>query len=305
MKSSICKKTLVTLLALPMLCAELAPAFSKNYIFRTSNTPARVQALGVDTVNAVITVGNQRHYGLFIVNNPKDSALGSDMSLQSGQVLLTVDGYSVTSARQADNWLAHRPHKPMIFTYAIIVNGVPKILSKEIASKATLNPGASESSSPISSKPGPMEKQFSTSELESECVSMINESRRKAGLAPVQQDSQLAGLARKYADYMGQHKEGYEITVGRSPHTDLQGRSPQERAHEYGVSRAVSENIGRASRGPFEPDIRQLRNLHKSMMDEGPGGGHYETIMNPNARSVGVGICRIPGRFYLTEEFSN
>ncbi|MBX9692504.1 MAG: CAP domain-containing protein, partial [Cyanobacteria bacterium] len=67
----------------------------------------------------------------------------------------------------------------------------------------------------------------------------------------------------------------------------------------------VMENIGRSSRGLFEPDMRMLSNLHKSMMDEGPGGGHYEAIMNPNNRSVGIGIARSADRFYLVEEFSN
>lgn len=305
MKRAISKTMWFLSLALPLLLVESTPTSAKNYIFRTSNTPARVQSLGVDTVNAVITIGNQRHYGLFIVNSPKGSELGDDMSLKSGQVLLTLDGYSVLTAKQAENWITHRPHKPLVFTFAMIVNGVPKIFTREIASKSTLNPGSQNVASSSSSRPDPAERDYSTSELESECISMINESRRRGGLGPVSQDSQLAGLARKYADYMAQHKEGYEITVSRSPHVDLQGRSPQERANEYGVNRPIAENIGRASRGPFELDIKQLRNLHKSMMDEGPGGGHYETIMNPNARMVGVGVARISGRFYLTEEFSN
>jgi uncharacterized protein YkwD len=41
------------------------------------------------------------------------------------------------------------------------------------------------------------------------------------------------------------------------------------------------------------------------MMDEGPGGGHYDNIMNPKLRRIGVGIVYVNNRFYMTNDFSD
>ena len=300
LKQSTASKSLLLCLLLLMPALASLPALAKNYIFRTSNTPVRSNTLGVSTVSANVLVGNRQYPGVYIVDSPT-TPLGQEMMLMPGWVLLTLDGYSIRSAQQADGWLGHRSAKPLVYTYAAIIKGLPKICSREIqvaSSSASASSAGSGSSSASA-------KQISTGELESACFAMINESRRRGGLNPVSQDGSLGSLARKYADYMADHREGFEPTVSRSPHIDLQGRNPQDRAREAGFSAPVMENIGRASRGMFEPDMRQLSALHKSMMDEGPGGGHYEAIMSPSASRLGVGIARSADRFYLVEEFSN
>jgi uncharacterized protein YkwD len=43
----------------------------------------------------------------------------------------------------------------------------------------------------------------------------------------------------------------------------------------------------------------------KSMMDEGPGGGHHDNIVNPQFRLVGVGLLVQGGGLYFTNDFSN
>jgi uncharacterized protein YkwD len=43
----------------------------------------------------------------------------------------------------------------------------------------------------------------------------------------------------------------------------------------------------------------------KAMMDEGPGGGHHDNIVNPAYVSVGVGLLVQSGGLYLTNDFSN
>jgi len=42
-----------------------------------------------------------------------------------------------------------------------------------------------------------------------------------------------------------------------------------------------------------------------SMWAEGPGGGHYDNMMNPRYRRVGIGLYQAAGRFYLTNDFSD
>ena len=40
-------------------------------------------------------------------------------------------------------------------------------------------------------------------------------------------------------------------------------------------------------------------------MDEGPGGGHHDNILNPKFASVGVGLVIKDGGLYFTNDFSN
>jgi hypothetical protein len=43
----------------------------------------------------------------------------------------------------------------------------------------------------------------------------------------------------------------------------------------------------------------------KMMMDEGPGGGHYDNMMNPRFRRVGIGLFDSGGKLYMTNDFSD
>ena len=42
----------------------------------------------------------------------------------------------------------------------------------------------------------------------------------------------------------------------------------------------------------------------QSMMDEGPGGGHHDNILNPAWGKVGVGLVVQDGKLYFTNDFS-
>ena len=144
----------------------------------------------------------------------------------------------------------------------------------------------------------------STDDLDNYLLSLINASRKSEGAAAVRHDGALSRLAQQYADYMADHAAEYEPSTGRSPHTDLQGRSAGDRAHASGITTSVFENIGRASRDGLRSDKSIITNLHQQMMSEPPGGhNHRSTIMDPQSTGVGIGIARSPNRIYLTEEF--
>lgn len=278
-----------------------AVATEKGCVFRTSNKSTYSSNLGVVTVPAYVVVNNVRHPGLY-VSTRASSELGRSMGLSPGVILLTLDGYTMSTPEMADHWLEQRPQKPLVFTYATVRGGRPVIGSSQVQ----FTRKAASSSSSTSSSSGSKAADVSIAELEQYVFGLINDSRRSEGLSPLRIDSSLARLARNYADYMSQHPEGYEITVSRSPHVDLQGRSPQDRAREAGLSANVMENIGRGSRGPFSSDMGMLRNVHDQMMAEPKGQpNHRSAIMNPEAHNVGIGLARTANRFYLTEEFSN
>jgi hypothetical protein len=53
--------------------------------------------------------------------------------------------------------------------------------------------------------------------------------------------------------------------------------------------------------GPVHTQIDQILQL---MMSEGPGGGHYENILNARSRRLGVGIVNPGGALYFTNDFA-
>lgn len=50
---------------------------------------------------------------------------------------------------------------------------------------------------------------------------------------------------------------------------------------------------------------KQIDVMLKLMFDEGPGGGHYDNMMNPKYRRIGVGLVDVGGRMYMTNDFSD
>lgn len=288
-----------------LLLSHSVIAADTSNIFRTSNTTTFSQQLGVKAVPAYVVVGAARHPGLFIATKPT-TELGRSMHLAPGMVLLTVDGYSMTTTQVADNWLKSRSNSASIkFSYTVSENGKPKICYAQAgimmsSQPATFPGGAGAAASTRSSKAE------STDELENHCLSLINQSRRAGGASTLSKDSSLSRLAQKYADYMADHAPQYEPSVARSPHIDLQGKSPADRARDAGISSPVFENIGRASRTGFGSDKLIISTLHQQMMAEPAGEmNHRSNIMDPAHTSVGIGIARAPDRLYLTEEFGN
>jgi uncharacterized protein YkwD len=278
-----------------------AIASDTSGVYRTSNQKTFSSQLGADTVPTCVVLNNVRHMGIYIATAPS-TELGRNMRLSQGMVLLTVDGYSITSGRIADSWIGHRPaNKPLVFTYALAVDGKPSINSGQVqgSTSAPAVTAAASAPSGSSASSGTAKAAPQQADLASYCISLINESRKSGGLNPVQQDSGLTKFATDYAEYMAKNTDKFDVSVNNNPHMDLSGRGPQERAQQAGLSNFQDESIGRSSR--TLGDQNQITLLHKQMMTG--SGGHREIIMNPESRLVGIGIARVHNRLYLTEEF--
>jgi len=141
--------------------------------------------------------------------------------------------------------------------------------------------------------------------LQDYCLSLINASRKDVpGLAPLPKDPALTRLATKYAEYMLQHPENYEQPKA-SPHVDLAGHTPIGRARAVGINVEVHENLGMGTRGR-RSDMLLIYDQHRVMMAEPLGEHNHRTIMmDPLARSVGIGIGRDATHLYLVEEFGH
>jgi len=256
-----------------------------------------------------VIVNGARHPGIYITTEPTTD-LGRSMKLSPGMVLLTIDGYSMIGSGVADGWIAHRGAKLLPFTYALAAGGKPAIYSGQVQPE-TSGPsnlsimGPQPSSRGLTGTDGPVHPklvpQMTDGELSNYCISLINDSRKSGGLSPLQEDTALANFAHQYADYMAKNRDEFEVSSSRNPHQDLNGRGPQERARQAGLNTFINENIGRSSRSLG--DVVQVTNLHRQMMSG--TDGHREAIMNPEARTVGIGIARGDNRLYLTEEFGH
>ena len=59
---------------------------------------------------------------------------------------------------------------------------------------------------------------------------------------------------------------------------------------------------------PVQNELLQIDAIQKAMFDEGPGTGeahgHYMNMMNPDYKTVGVGLVMVGTALYLTNDFS-
>ena len=64
--------------------------------------------------------------------------------------------------------------------------------------------------------------------------------------------------------------------------------------------RSIGENAGYVTGRDGRGSVRWI---HRVYMSEGPGGGHYENVVNPGWDRVGVGIVKDGGAYWETEDF--
>ena len=290
------KLMLIFVLSLGLLAAQVQAA--KQYLFLKSNTPSYSKQLGVVTVPVYVIINNARHDGIYVKTAPSLET-GNKMGLREGMVVLTMGGYSIASSEAADTCIMQRSNGgTMQFTYVALANGNPTIRSSQSEVVKTEASPKTYSSRSTSSQ--------SAGDLETISFSLVNESRKSDGQNELQNDSSLAKLARRYAEYMAQHPEPYDVLKSRrSPHDDLQGRTAADRANEAGISYFHSENIGRAVLNSFNSGANySVRTIHQQMMAEPPGmHNHRGNILDPQAHKLGVGVCISGDRLYMAQEF--
>jgi len=129
-------------------------------------------------------------------------------------------------------------------------------------------------------------------------VDRINAYRAASHLDPVVYDTKISAFA----------KTGSErLSKDHTPHANFADHA--QGAPGFGTRSA--ENQGDPGGVPsMDPDAtsngkKQVDIMLKLMMDEGPGGGHYDNMMNPKFRRVGIGLFYTGGRLYMTNDFSN
>lgn len=129
-------------------------------------------------------------------------------------------------------------------------------------------------------------------------VERVNGYRAQKGLPPLLYDARISAFA-----YVGSQRLSHDHT----PHAHFAAHG--QGAPGFGPRAA--ENQGDPAGVPaldadaWRNGTKQVDIMIRLMMDEGPGGGHYDNIMNPTFRRIGIGLYYARGKLYLTNDFSD
>ncbi len=282
-------------------------AQAKSFAYRTSSAQTFSNTLGISCVPAYVLLNKVANQGIFVVTAPT-TELGKKMNLVPGTVLLTVDNYSMISAKAVDSWLAHRSKKgPIAFTVAVDNNGQARVkagsvqadANAPIAAGATSNGATSTGASSTSgSAQASRSITLTSGSAKPTLLAMLNKSRATGSLAPLQSDATLGQYAQTYAEYLANHASKYDVRdPNNNPHQDLNGRNQLERAQQAGITNFLNENIGRNIGGL---GLLGIKVLHDQMMESSQ---HRPAIMDPEAHLVGIGAMQAGDRLFLVEVF--
>ncbi len=106
----------------------------------------------------------------------------------------------------------------------------------------------------------------------------------------------------------------YRASIDHQPHQHFIHAIGNGTLWTSGFAHSAGENQGDPHGWPvLSPDAAtnktmQIDAIEKMMFDEGPGTGeahgHYENMMNPKFRRIGIGFLTVIGHLYLTNDFS-
>lgn len=292
-------------LAASTICAgSFTPAYAqKQILYSISQTQSLSERLNVigNPVYIILPGGSKR--GLF-VSRINGTGVGSSIGLVPGDVLMSLNARVVSDAKDADKILKELGQGKVKVVFARISGGQAQIYSPTVnyltSTNATVTPSAyaDASKSTFKSAGQATSKAASMDQLEQYMFQLINNDRKQNGnLPPLQYNSDLARLARGYAEDMA--KRGF------FNHVDPEGRLPRDRARAMGLKLIVWENL--AWQSGFYSETELVARCQADMMNEPPNvpDNHRGCILNKDHTMVGVGIARLPsGGVVAVQEFS-
>jgi uncharacterized protein YkwD len=129
-------------------------------------------------------------------------------------------------------------------------------------------------------------------------VERINAYRAGGGVGPVLYDAKISAFARAGSERLAQDHDPH---ANFREHVDgaagFGSRSAENQGDPSGVQALDTDAL--------KSGKKQIDTMLRLMMDEGPGGGHHDNMMNARFRRVGVGLAYAGGRMYLTNDFSD
>jgi uncharacterized protein YkwD len=129
-------------------------------------------------------------------------------------------------------------------------------------------------------------------------VEQINKYRKQKGLGRVLYDAKISAFATKGSERLSKDHDAHaHFAANAKGAPGFGSRSAENQGDPSGVPSLDPD--------PVKNGKKQIDIMLKLMMDEGPGGGHHDNMMNPRFRRVGIGLVYSGGRLYMTNDFSN
>jgi uncharacterized protein YkwD len=138
----------------------------------------------------------------------------------------------------------------------------------------------------------PIDGGVAPSDVVSRVLELVNQERRRAGLAPLSLNSQLAAVAQGHSQDMADHNF--------VSHNGSDGSSPFDRMQRAGYHFSwAGENI---AAGQSTPEAA----MSSWMNETPPNDGHRRNILSPNYREIGIGYAfseTTQYKHYWTQDF--
>ena len=128
-------------------------------------------------------------------------------------------------------------------------------------------------------------------------VDRVNQYRAQGGLPPLLYDARLSAFATVGSQRLARDHTPHANFAENAQGQHFGSRSAENQGDPGGVPALDAD--------PWKNATKQVDIMLKLMMDEGPGGGHYDNIMNPKMRRIGIGNVYVSNRFYMTNDFSD
>ena len=132
-------------------------------------------------------------------------------------------------------------------------------------------------------------------------VDRINAYRKAAGVRPLLYDAAMSGFALEGSKQLAQDHTPhghFKALASQAQKSGVLGSKAEENQGDWnGVPSMDSDAIASGK--------KQIDVMLKLMMDEGPGGGHHDNMLNPKMKRVGIGLHYAGGLLYMTNDFSN
>lgn len=129
-------------------------------------------------------------------------------------------------------------------------------------------------------------------------VDRVNAYRAQKGLPALLYDAKISDFARRGSAQLSRdHTPHAHFAANAQGAPGFGSRSGENQGDPGGVP-ALDPN-------PNVNGQKQVDIMLKLMMDEGPGGGHYDNMMNPRFRRIGVGLVVEGGKLYMTNDLSD
>jgi uncharacterized protein YkwD len=129
-------------------------------------------------------------------------------------------------------------------------------------------------------------------------VDRVNAYRAKHGLTPLRYDAKISAFALRGSEQLARdHTAHAHFAAHAQGAPGFGSRAAENQGDPAGVP-ALEADAARNGR-------KQVDLMLQLMMDEGPGGGHYDNMMNGRFRRIGIGLFYAGGKLYMTNDFSD